>query len=451
MNNLDPSWAWSTYRPEKDGWNRRIAAHLFRRAGFAASSERLDQAIAQQPDQVVHELVHVRSDSEEFRDELSALGNSILATANVKNLPAWWAYRFLTTNDPLLEKTTLFWHGHFATSGDKVTEASLMYKQNNILREHGLGSFHAMVHEISQDPAMLIYLDSITNRKAHPNENFARELMELFCLGEGQYTEEDIRELARCFTGWEIRNDRFRFNRYQHDTGEKSFLGKTGKFSGEEGVDIVLSEPSMGYFIVGKLVNFFVFDEPVPSRELIQPLAEQLHSNGGQIAPIIETILASNLFFSEHAIGRKLRSPVDFSVGFLRALNGSTDLYSLTNGLSELGQTPFFPPNVKGWDGGRTWINSSTLLARANLIRALLDRKETRFNQGSLEAMLDEYQLSSSEQIVDWWEELLLATTLHESVKTQLQEQIENGPGNQEQRLRDALHLFCTLPEFQLA
>ncbi len=448
---IDPAWAWSPYEPDKNGWTRRQAAHLFRRAGFAASSDELDKAISQKPNEVVSSLVNSRPETDQYQQEISDLARSILASSNVKNLPAWWTYRFLTTNDPLREKTTLFWHGHFATSGDKVTDAKLMFQQNEMLREHALGDFGAMVHEISHDPAMLIYLDSATNRKAHPNENFAREVMELFCLGEGQYTENDIRELSRCFTGWEIRNGKFRFNRYQHDSGEKSIMGQKGKYGGEEGVKIVLDQKSAPYFIVGKLVRYFVSDEPAPSNALLKPLADQFVNGNYQIGPIISKILSSHLFYSEHSVGHKVRSPIEFAVGFLRTLNGSTNLNELTSGMSELGQIPFFPPNVKGWDGGRTWINSSTLLARANLIRSLLDRTETRFNPGSLGDFMDHLGAKTPAKVVDLWEELYLAVDLPQEVKSQIANKIEAGKGNREQKLRDALHLFCTLPEFQLS
>lgn len=451
MESIEPTWAWATYRPQQGAWSRRLAAHLYRRAGFAATSEALDAALTRSPAELVHSLVHESRDTAEYRVELDSLASSILATADVNNLPAWWVYRFLTTSDPLLEKMTLFWHGHFATSGEKVAESKLMFRQNQLLRSHALGNFHQMVHEISRDPAMLIYLDSATNRKAHPNENFARELMELFCLGEGQYTEQDIRELARCFTGWEIRNDRYRFNRYQHDAGEKRFLGGSGAFSGDEGIDIVLAERSMARFIVRKLIRFFVSDELVLDHDLVEPLALQFEKNGGEIAPVVEQILVSNLFFSEWAIARKIRSPIELTVGFLRSLHGSSDLYAFTREMSELGQTPFFPPNVKGWDGGRTWINSSTLLARANFIRNLLDRNATRFQRGDLNSMLENYQLTQAEDIVNWWEELMLATQLPPLVVDQLQDEIDHGTGSREQRLRNALHHFCTLPEFQLS
>lgn len=451
MQDIDPDWAWSTFIPADGQWTIELAAHLYRRAGFSANGATLKSAVARSPADVVSALIRDRNESQDYQDEVNALSRTIVATGDVKNLPAWWTYRFLTTSDPVQEKVTLFWHGHFATSGDKVNDPQLLLKQNELLREHALGDFSAMVHAVSRDPAMLIYLDSATNRKAHPNENFARELMELFCLGEGQYTEQDIRELSRCFTGWEIRNDSFRFNKYQHDSGEKNILGQSGEFGGDEGVDVVLGQQSCPFFIVSKLIRFFVFDEPEPSRELIKPLADEFTTNGKQIGPIVERILSSNLFFSEVSIARKIRSPIDYAVGLLRALDGTTDLYALTSGLRELGQTPFFPPNVKGWDGGRTWMNSSTLLARANLVRHLLSRQETRFGQKTLGDYFNSQSWNSPAAIVDGLAQRLLAVTLPQDVRAQLITQIESGNGDRERRLREMLHLFCTLPEFQLA
>jgi hypothetical protein len=216
-----------------------------------------------------------------------------LATGNVKRLSAQWVYRMLTTPAQLQEKMTLFWHGHFATSAAKVDDAELMQRQNDLRREHALGDLSQLLLEISRDPAMLIYLDSVSNRKSHPNENYAREIMELFALGEGNYTEQDIRELARCFTGWEIKRKKFRFNRYQHDSGTKTVLGTTGKLSGEEGVAIVAGQDTAPQFIVGKLIRFFVMDEPAPPNDLIEPLARELRKNNMQIAPTVRRILGT--------------------------------------------------------------------------------------------------------------------------------------------------------------
>jgi uncharacterized protein (DUF1800 family) len=451
LDTIDPEWAWSPFSPAtSDDWTRRHAAHLYRRAGIAADSRQLDQAVALSPGEVVHDLLWESAESAEYQAEISALARTALAGGDVHSLPAWWTYRLLSTPDQLREKMTLFWHSHFATSGEKVTDARLMQQQNNLLREHALGDFAELVHRISQDPAMLLYLDSATNRKAHPNENYAREVMELFALGEGHYTEQDVRELARCFTGWEVRRGRFRFNRYQHDGGSKSLLGESGNFAGEDGVDAVLKQEAAPYFVVSKLVRYFVFDEPAASRELIEPLARTFREDGLALQPLVERILGSNLFFSSHAIGRKVRSPVEFAVGSLRALSASCNVYRLAEGLRDLGQHLFFPPNVKGWDGGRTWINSSTLLARANLMRELLDREETRFDRASLNELIERQGLESSNEILDWMQELLLAVEIPTEVRQHLVRELESG-SDPEQRLRNTVHLLTTLPEYQLA
>ncbi|MEW4487366.1 DUF1800 domain-containing protein [Thalassoglobus sp. JC818] len=451
MHDIDPGWAWSPFEESHQQWTRQLAAHLYRRAGFSATSETLDAAMNKTATEVVAELVDERTESNDYLSQMKQLARTVVATGNVENLPAWWMYRFLTTSDMLQEKMTLFWHGHFATSGDKVTDPELMYDQNELLRSNSLGNFGTLVSEISRNPAMLIYLDSVTNRKAHPNENFAREVMELFALGEGQYTEDDIRELSRCFTGWEIRNGRYRFNRYQHDSGRKSILGQDGAFDGDEGVAIVLDQPALPDFIIGKLYQFFVADEPAPPKALLEPLTIEFRENGLNIAPIVKRILSSQLFFSSQSVARKVRSPIEFSVGFLRALEGSTDQYALTSGMLELGQVPFFPPNVKGWDGGRTWINSSTLLARSNLIQSILKNKNTRFSHGTLGDLFDKHRLNSSEEIVNWLESMLLAVSLPAPVRSQLQAKIDSGAGKREERLKEVVHLICGLPEYQLS
>ncbi len=448
----DPDWAWSPYEPESEkNWSHKQWCHLARRAGLGASFEELEQLAGQSPAELAHNLVNNRTETEAEQREYEELARSVLATGEAKNLTASWIHRLLNTSDQLREKTTLFWHGHFATSAEKVTDPVLMLQQNELLRKNALGDFAEMLHEISRDPAMLIYLDSVTNRKSHPNENYAREIMELFCLGEGNYTEQDIRELAKCFTGWEIKQRRFRFNKYQHDYGTKTIFGESGEFSGDDGVDLVLKQQAGPEFIVSKLIRFFLFDEPAPPEFLVKPLARQLRENNWQIGPVIETMLSSNLFYSENVFARKIRSPIEFSLGLLRSLEGTTNLFELTVDLNDLGQTLFYPPNVKGWDGGRAWINSSTMLARTNLVRNMLDRKQTRFAGGDFSDLCDKHQLKKPKQILDWLQRMLFAVEIPADVRHSLERKIETGKGNREQRLRDLLHMLCALPEFQLA
>jgi uncharacterized protein (DUF1800 family) len=297
---------------------------------------------------------------------------------------------------------------------------------------------------------MLVYLDSTTNRKAHPNENFARELMELFCLGEGSYSEKDIQELARCFTGWEIRRGQFRFNRFQHDTGMKTILGRTGEFPEAESVDVVLDQPSAPRFIVRKLIRYFVFDEPTASDELVDPLARELREHDWDIGHVVRRILTSQLFYSEHALGRKVRSPVDLVVGLLRMLEGSANAHQLGDDLNQLGHGLFYPPNVKGWDGGRAWINSSTLLGRANVIGRLLRDEKTRFGGGDLAEYFEKLDAKSSAAIVDKLLDLTLAVSPPSPVREQLVAVIDRDGGERSGRIAEAIHALSTIPEFQL-
>ena len=454
MNNdlktVDPVWAWGPFGPSAERpWDRRAAGHVYRRAGFAATWRELDDAVKKRPADVVAQFVAGRTDAA-FDQELQTLTRGLQSSRGVENLSAWWLYRMLHTPDPLLEKLTLFWHGHFATSAAKVANVRQMLDQNDLLRTHARGRFGEMVQGISRDPAMLVYLDSATNRKVRPNENYARELMELFCLGLTHYTEKDIQEAARAFSGWEVRGGTFRFNRIHHDDGQKAVLGRSGNWDGDDVVRIVLEQPAAARFIAGKLVRFFVCDEPELPEKLIEPLAEDLRQSGFDIGRVVGRILGSNFFFSPHAVGHKVRSPVELGVGLVRALEGKTDVYELAKDLDKLGQAVFFPPNVKGWDGGRAWINSSTMIGRANLVHRLLNRGDTRLASGQLTKLADRYGANSPEKAVDWLCELLLAVPISPEAKSSLVS-IAGKNNDRERALADTIYALAMLPEFQLA
>ncbi len=450
LSKVDPNWAWELYQPDEGRpWNRRQAAHLYRRAGFAATSRQLDEAVKKSPAETVQQLL-TPEDTNDFDSEMDDFGETIRANRDPSRLSAWWLYRMLHTPDQLLEKTTLFWHGHFATSAAKVTSARLMLDQNKLLRRFAHGKFEEMVQHISRDPAMLIYLDSTTNRKTRPNENYAREVLELFCLGLDQYTEKDIQELARCFTGYEVRKDKFGFNKYQHDRGVKSVFGQSGNFKGDDAVRVVVSQQAAPRFIVRKLMRYFMFDEPQPPSSLVDPLADELREHDFDIGFVVGRILASNLFFSPHSMGRKVRSPVEMGIGLLRALEGRTNIFRLAESVAELGQSPFFPPNVKGWDGGRTWINSSTLLGRANMVRQILLADETKFGDGNLESLVARHGKLSTNAAVDWLLDLLVAVPVPPEVREMLVGVGNTSQGNKHRRLANVVHTISTLPEFQL-
>lgn len=447
---IDVDWAWSAYEPsDETPWDLSRAAHLYRRAGFGATRGQLNEAVQQLPTEVVRQLVEA-TELDSFREEQAGLAQAMVNTGEVQNLAAVWLHRMLATPHQVLEKFTLFWHGHFATSAAKVEDAQLMFSQNQLLRHHALGRFDKLVHEISRDPAMLIYLDSATNRKSHPNENYAREVMELFCLGEGNYTERDIRELARCFTGWQVKRRQFRFSGYQHDFDEKNIFGKTSKFTGEQAVQWVLDQPAAPRLVARKLIRFLICDEqPLPDR-LIDPIARQLRDNNFHIGSAVQRILSSQLFFSRYSMAQKIRSPVELACGLLRTLEGTTNTLRLAEQLAEVGQSLFFPPNVKGWDGGRTWINSATLLGRANLVHELLHSEKTRFSGGTLVELLRHHQIEQPGTLLEWLEEMLLAVALPQGVRDQISQNFGGKKLDEEQAIA-MIHIVMSLPEAQLA
>lgn len=449
-NSLPPEEAWLPFEPNAaQPFGRREAAHLYRRAGFAANLRELDETVKLGPALAAKKLV--AADEGDFAGQMFTFAQTVLATNSSPTLAAWWLHRMLHTPAPLLEKTTLFWHSHFASSSAKVTDTRLMFNQNELLRRYALGKFEPMVLGIARDPAMLIYLDSATNRKTHPNENFAREVMELFVLGIGNYTEKDIQELARCFTGWEIQYGEFKFNRYQHDYGSKTVVGKTGNFDGGDSVKVLLEQPAAARFLCGKLATYFIADDSDFSPELIEPLAQKLRESDYTFAPVLEMLFSSRLFYSQASVGKKIRSPIELGIGLLRSLEATAGLPQIAEQIKELGQMPLYPPNVKGWPGGLAWINSSTLLGRANFVRQLVQDNNTLFGGVTLEAYIDQLGWKTAEQVVDGLTELLVAVPLPNDVRAQLVAQIEGGRETRLTKLKKAVHTLGSLPEFQMA
>jgi hypothetical protein len=263
---------------------------------------------------------------------------------------------------------TLFWHNHFATSYAKVRSTKLMYEQNVILRKHALGRFRPFLLDMSRDTAMLVWLDSNRNVKGAPNENYAREVMELFSLGVGNYTEKEVQEAARAFTGWhhDAEGAAFEFVAALHDDGEKTLFGKTGRWTGEDVVRLCCDHDACAKFLVGKLYTFLVSETRPPER-LLEPLATAFRKSDYDIAALVKTILSSRLFYSQHAYRKRVKWPVEYAVGAVRAAcPGRVPLSDLTDPLAKMGQNLFAPPNVKGWRTGTDWLNSATLLARNN-------------------------------------------------------------------------------------
>ena len=402
-------------------WDYDKAAHLIERAGFGATPAEIERLAAMTPEAAVNLLVDFtdidNSDTPSFdaspiwdagmdpfpksraeavriaRETGSSMGVAMLPEGEsrrlqpvvnkffyglrsnaieTQRLAIWFGERMLTTRRPLEEKLTLFWHGHFATGNTKVRDTRMMLRQNEMLRANAAGNFRDLLLGILTDPAMLVYLDNGENRKGHPNENFGRELLELFTMGVGNYSEQDIREASRAFTGWTNDVLEFKFDAETHDDGTKTFLGRTGNLDGEDIIDIVLETPVTAEYISGKLYRYLVREELDPATQAA--LGATFRESGYELLPLLKRIFLSRDFYSPAAYGTQIKSPVQLVVSTYRKLGLETlptipDFNRLTAGL---GQTLFNPPNVAGWAGGRTWITPALLLERGNLFRDVL-------------------------------------------------------------------------------
>jgi uncharacterized protein (DUF1800 family) len=279
----------------------------------------------------------------------------------------------LATPAPLQEKLTLYLHGHFATAENEKNVYGLdIVEQNQTMRRFALGNWRDLTHAIARDRAMLKYLDNARNVKAHPNENFARELMELFTLGIGNYTETDVRESARAFTGYTFRRQtgEFFFNDAKHDDGSKTFLGRTGTFTGDDVIDIIFAQPAAPKYFARRILEFFVYSDPEP--QLVDALAAVIRKNDFAMTPVFSTLFRSNVFYSDRAYRALVKSPVEFVIGSYKLFGIAEVKPEVIPVLGRMGQIPFHPPNVKGWDGGAAWINTQTILARENFASGLM-------------------------------------------------------------------------------
>ncbi|MFQ5637485.1 MAG: DUF1800 family protein [bacterium] len=370
-------------RPKIDNWGWQRAKHLLNRSGFGGKSSEiesfseagyessLDQLFAfsfrplQEPEWLSEydrfAVLRFRKMSQDERRQFMQMNRK-----RVREFQMGWIKRMIASPTPaemLWDKMTFFWHAHFATSFQKVKLPPLLFGQLSLFNKHAVGSFRDLLHGISRDPAMLRYLDNNQNHKGKPNENFARELMELFSLGRGFYSEDDIKEAARAFTGWTNDPFHFRFARKRHDYGSKTFLGRQGRFDGEDIVNIILEQPACAEFITRKLLAFFSFE--TASEELVQSLANEFRDSGYELRPLLRSIFSAPEFYADETIGIQIKSPVQLVVGTTRVLETSIENFEFYLFMLDImGQAPYWPPNVKGWPGGRAWIDTSRLLTR---------------------------------------------------------------------------------------
>jgi uncharacterized protein (DUF1800 family) len=357
--------------PFRGPFNARHAAHLLRRAGFGGTRNEV-AAFAQLDAQRAVDMLFHPVDADvafpEYPPELGTLDNTKYGQRKTA-VQLWWLDRMLRSKRQLVEKMTLYWHNYFATAVSK-SPPEMMAQQNALFRAQGLGNFRTLLASVTRDPAMLVWLDNRYNAKAHPNENYAREVMELFTLGLGNYTEDDVKEGARAFTGWTLKNGQPLFNPALHDPGLKTFLGHTGSFDADDAISIIVSQPIHQRFFAHKLLEAFVYSDPEP--ELIEAVASVYALSGYDISRTLAAVLRSNVFFSTRAYRAIPKSPVEFAVGTLRYIGATAVPANLPGVLARMGQEPLNPPSVKGWDGGPSWINTSTMLARFNFVNTLI-------------------------------------------------------------------------------
>ncbi len=348
---------------EDEPWDPKATArHLLRRSGFGAPPADVERWANLDLPARVAELFDEAEDQEaQFQDTFQRINNSFVGFNDLLQLQAWWCYRMLRTRTPLREKLTLFWHGHFASSAAKV-DPWLMYRQIETFRSLAWGNFPELVRAVCHDPAMLVYLDGQENSRKSPNENFGRELLELFTLGKGNYTEADVRAAARAFTGWTVDYDQFRFDAADHDPGLKVFLGRRGRWNGDDIVDILAQQPALPRFIARKLLVFFAC--PEPPADVVAEAAELFKEMGLHIKPFLAALFRSKFFYSPACRHCHIASPVELVIGTYRQLGLRASAQKARDHLNVMEQALYNPPSVKGWDGETKWINSSTWAAR---------------------------------------------------------------------------------------
>ena len=370
------------------------ARHLLVRTGFTPTQAEVDKLVGKSAQRVVADIVAAAMTAKpkypapDFVRQTPPTPPSQLKTVDERqayrrqqiaeglDMKAWWVREMIESSAPLAERMVLFWHNHFATSQQKVVRSLAMWRQHELLRSQALGSFGVMLHGISRDPAMLVYLDAANSRREAPNENFAREVMELFTLGEatqgGGYTEQDIKEVARAFTGWSVDRDDFSF-KYRggaHDVFTKTILGKTGLMDGDDALDIMLAQPACGEFIVSKLWKEFVSPAPLPAE--VKRIGKLFQDSRYDISVALTALLSCDAFWAESNRGSLIKSPVDLVVGTVRQFEFSySDVMPFVLKTSQLGQNLLMPPNVKGWPGYTDWINATKLLERKNFTQQL--------------------------------------------------------------------------------
>ncbi len=473
-----------------------LMAHLLRRAGFGATRDELEGYMAKGYEATVEELLHP-GDPQNMPDDIIRRyhENFEVFDAEENSTAAYWKYRMITTRCPLEEKIALFWHGVFPTSHMKINEAMTPVNQVTMFRRYGLGRFDDLLVELSKDPSMIVYLDNNDNHNGAINENYGRELLELFSMGIGNYTEQDIKECARAFTGWTVGNAEyvakkvqvdsvwpygrvpffFSYRDQDHDDGEKTFLGETGRFNGEDIIEIICRQPATAGFVARHMYDFFVADEaPVPQwpytpprdPEAIETLTEAYFESDHDIRSVLQVLFNSDFFKSEEARFARVKGPAELVVGALR-LSGSVtrpslEMMNIADLTAIMGQAILNPPSVEGWHEGTEWVSTGALVERVNFAAKELTDVEKPGVRAIIERLAaQDGGVFSPEQLVDSCLDLMGPIEVSDETRATLVEQVsrqgdlslkghEQGDAS-EKRVGEVLGLIASMREFQLA
>ena len=487
-----------------DQWNFAAAAHLLNRAGFGGSPADIQKLCDLGPDKAVsylldYEYIHdpttdpnwAQPNPEEILQFRNAIRDATtpeqkkqlqqeqqqLIQRRMQELRGWWLQRMARGPRPFQEKMVLFWHGHFATSVEKVRNPYYMWRQNELFRRLATGNWQQLLTDAGQDPAMLVWLDQAQSRKDHPNENFAREVMELFALGEGHYTEHDIGEAARALTGWSLepQEQKYIYRPFIHDNGDKTIFGQTGNFDGDDFIAMIIAQPQSAKFITAKIWNYFAGSEPSP--ELSKALAANFRANGNNFKPFLRVMFRSEEFYAPDIVRNQVKSPVQWLVNSVRVLECDLPPTLVSWGmLRQLGQDIFAPPNVKGWDGGITWITTNSLLTRYNDAQALVEGQLPAFTAADfarkaggagggkamkalqrvrmggvdVEKILTPEQRADKPTIVAALENRLFQTTLNSDQEQTLREFLDSKTKMSDADIVTTIRLMMSTPEYQV-
>jgi uncharacterized protein (DUF1800 family) len=446
---------WAPYEPSKEApWNWRRAVHLHRRAGFAATWSEIQRDLKDGPrasiDRVLTGKAATQGVPDDFEKTADLLGESAAAARDPARLKAWWVFRMLFGPDPLTERLTLLWHNHFATSNLKVENVAFMRRQNELFRKNARAPFGNLLNAAVRDPALLVWLDAPANRKGKPNENLARELMELFSMGIGHYTEADVKEAARALTGWTVKDDAFAENDAAHDAEEKTLLGKKGKWKGDDLVRMVLEHPATARRIAWRIGELFLGEKALKTAD-VAALADGLRQRNLDVGWAVETVLRSRTFFAADNLGDRVLGPVEYVIGAARALelfDPPSSTLVLAEWTGRLGQDLFYPPNVGGWPEGRAWLTTRALVGRANYAAALVEGRLVG-RPGPMDAVALAKRHGEPD-VIAFYTRLLLGTDPTPAWRERLWEALRGKGMAEGEKARHTVALILAMPEAQL-